>query len=135
MIDDGFDVAHGGFGFDDRRVILGRLIHLRRPRRPAIAAQVEQIYVIALARDVIHPGKSIQFQIKRGFGRIGRTVNVEQSPFRREGLHVGGTLVANVEFDACIFPRHGVILDREFHVARLAMGVHRISLQHDQAKQ
>jgi hypothetical protein len=55
IIDDRADVLDGGVAAHDRRIDLGVLGHLVRPGRFAVAADVEQVHVVAARRDVLHP--------------------------------------------------------------------------------
>jgi hypothetical protein len=68
-------VARRGVGAYDRRVALGRLVHLGRARRFSVAAQVDEIGVVAAARDVVHPGQAVELQVERSRRRVGRAVD------------------------------------------------------------
>src|SRR2546425_1402980 len=46
-------------------IALGRLAHLRRTRRAPVAAQVDEVDVVAPPRDVFHPRHAVQRQVER----------------------------------------------------------------------
>jgi hypothetical protein len=86
--------------------MLGGMVHLRRPGRAAVAAQIDEVDVVTALGDVIHPGEAVQPQVEGGFGGIGRAVHVEQDLVGGELLHALRVLVAHVELDARVGRGH-----------------------------
>ena len=104
-------VAHRHVGRDDRLVGLGRLVHLLRPRRAAVAPDVHQVHVEAALGDEVHPRLAAERQVEGGLRRVGGAVHEEQRPLRPEARHALGVLVADVELDAGILRRNHRLLD------------------------
>ena len=100
------DVLDRGFGAHDRLVVRGRLVHLGRARGLAVAAHVHQVDVVAVLRDVVHPGQAVQLQVERGLGGVGRAMHVQQDLLARKLLYPLRMLVAHVEADARVHRRH-----------------------------
>ena len=100
------DILDRGLGAHDRLVVRGRLVHLGRARGFAVAAKVHQVHVVAVLRDVVHPGQAVQLQVERGLGGVGRAVHEEQDLLARELLHPLRMLVAHVEVDARVHRRY-----------------------------
>src|SRR3954465_4311559 len=99
-------IARRGVGAHDRRVTLGRLVHLGRARRFSVAAYVDEIDVIAAARDVVHPGQAVELQVEGGLGRIRGTVDEEDDVVGAEPAGAARMLVAHVELHAWIGARN-----------------------------
>jgi len=110
-IDHRADVLDGGLAAHDRRIALGVLRHLFRADRFAVAAQVEQVDVVAARRDVIHPRHVAELEIEGGRGRVGGAVHVQHRAFRPERRHVRRTLVAHVDLDAGVRRHHHLFHD------------------------
>ena len=68
----GANLPDCGVRAHDGLVVCGWLVHLRRTRGPAVFAKVHQVHVVAVLRDVVHPGQAIQLQIEGGLGGAGR---------------------------------------------------------------
>ena len=59
-----FILKRRGVAADDRSMGARRLRHLGRPCRPAVAADVEKVDVVAARREVIHPRHPVEGQIE-----------------------------------------------------------------------
>jgi hypothetical protein len=108
VIDRRTHVARRGRRVDNRFVLGGRRIHLGRLGRAAIAADIDQINVEAVLRDVIHHRSAAERQIERGFGRIGGAVDIKKDLIGSEARHAGRMLVADVELNARIGRRNQI---------------------------
>ena len=73
-VDDGANILDRGVAAHDRRIGLRVLRHLLRPARFAVAADVEEVHVVAACGDVIHPGLAIKREVKCGARGIGRAM-------------------------------------------------------------
>ena len=104
-IDDRRDILDGGDAAHDRRIGVGFVVHLLGSRGFAVAADVEQVDVVAARGDVIHPRHAIELEVERRVRGVGGAVHEQQRALGSECGHVGRALVAHVDFNAR-FRRH-----------------------------
>ncbi len=97
--DRGRDVADRYLGADDRRVVRRRHRHLRRPRRVAVAPDVDEVDVIPAAGEMIHPRHPRQRKIERCRRGIGRSGNEQDGLFGSESREISPALVADEQLD------------------------------------
>jgi hypothetical protein len=71
---------------------------------------VEQIHVVAVSGDVVHPGQTVQLQIEHRFGRVSCAVHIQQNFIGCESLHALWVLIAHIEPDPGIDSRNGELL-------------------------
>jgi hypothetical protein len=102
VIDRRADVARRGRRIDDRLVVRGRRIHFGRLGRAAIAADIDQINIIAVLRDVIHHRAAAERQVERGLGRVGGAMHIEKDLVGTKVRHAGRMVVADIELNARI---------------------------------
>jgi hypothetical protein len=57
-------VLDGNIGSDDGWIVSGRLFHFRGAGGTPVAPQIDQIDIVAMLCDVIHPRETIQGQIE-----------------------------------------------------------------------
>ena len=104
-IDDRRDILDGGDAAHDRRIGVGFVVHLLRSCGFAVAADVEQVDVVAARGDVVHPRHAVELEVERRVRGVGRAVHEQQRALGSECGHVGRVLVAHVDFNAR-FRRH-----------------------------
>src|SRR4029453_19098118 len=83
-------VPNCNIGSDDGWILSGRLFHLRWARGTTVASQINQINIVATARDVIHPRETIQRQIECTARRLRGTVHIEKRLLPTELGHAFG---------------------------------------------
>jgi len=119
----GAEVTHGYFRRHDRYVRGCRLAHFRRPRRTAIASDIDQINVVSARSDQLHHRRALDRQIKGGFGWISRAVHVKQNLVGRKRRYADGTFVAHVELDPGVIGRNQIALG--YKLRKFLRRVHR----------
>ena len=112
-IDRGGDILDRGLGAHDRRIGIGTLRHFRRARGFAVAAQIEQINVVAARGDVIHPRAAFDRQIEGGVRGVSGAVDEQHRAFGAECAHLRRPLVAHENLDAGIARRHHEVFGGE----------------------
>ena len=98
-------VARGHVGVDNRLVLCGGLVHLRRPGRFSVAAHVHHVDIIAGERQYVHPRNTVQAQVESGLGGVGGAMHKEYDVVAVELVHRLQALVSHVEGDARIRAR------------------------------
>src|SRR5215472_13201348 len=101
-VDSSRDVPHGYVCSDHRRVLVGRLREFRRFRGTTIAAQVDEVYVVASLCDVIHPRFLIDLEVESTRGSLRRAVHVKDGLLGTVLSHPRRMLVANEESNSGI---------------------------------
>src|SRR5262249_246611 len=94
-------------------------LHRGWARGAAIAADIHEIDVVALASDVIRPRTAGQIDIEACFGGIGRPVHEEHDALGRETLAAFETFVSHMQLNARIDRRdHECLGDDSLRVRR-----------------
>jgi hypothetical protein len=111
-IDGRVDVADGLGERGNGRIAIRRLGHRGGACRPAVAADIDQVDVVAGASDEVHPRQAVQGEVEGRLRREGDAVDEQHDAVGRKRLDSRRPLVADEELDAGGFRWHAELLHR-----------------------